>query len=53
VIAKDESYGAKLDAAGDVFVEGHARRTLARRIAWLWPAHGTFVASRARVDTGR
>jgi hypothetical protein len=33
LIAKDEDYGAKLDAAGDLFVEGVARRTLARRIA--------------------
>ena len=33
LIAKDEDYGAKLDAAGDLFVEGMARRTLARRIA--------------------
>jgi len=32
-IAKDQSYGARLDAAGDLFVEGLARRTLARRIA--------------------
>jgi hypothetical protein len=32
-IAKDEAYGAKLDAAGKLFVEGLARRTLARRIA--------------------
>jgi hypothetical protein len=33
LIAKDEDYGAKLDDAGDLFVEGLARRTLARRIA--------------------
>ena len=33
LIAKDEDYGEKLDAAGDLFVEGLARRTLARRIA--------------------
>jgi hypothetical protein len=32
-IAKDEDYAAKLDSAGGLFVEGHARRTLARRIA--------------------
>lgn len=32
VIAKDSDYGAKLDKAGDLFVEGVARRTLARRI---------------------
>lgn len=32
-IAKDQAYAAKLDAAGDLFVEGLARRTLARRIA--------------------
>ena len=32
-IAKDEAYGKKLDDAGDLFVEGLARRTLARRIA--------------------
>jgi hypothetical protein len=32
-IAKDEDYSAKLDAAGELFVEGLARRTLARRIA--------------------
>jgi hypothetical protein len=32
-IAKDQDYGAKLDAAGGLFVEGLARRTLARRIA--------------------
>jgi len=32
VIAKDPDYGAKLDEAGDLFVEGIARRTLARRI---------------------
>jgi hypothetical protein len=32
-IVKDEAYGAKLDAAGALFVEGLARRTLARRIA--------------------
>jgi hypothetical protein len=33
VVAKDEDYGVKLDAAGDLFVEGQSRRTLARRIA--------------------
>lgn len=32
-IAKDEDYGKKLDAAGDLFVQGLSRRTLARRIA--------------------
>jgi len=32
-ITKDQDYGAKLDAAGGLFVEGLARRTLARRIA--------------------
>jgi hypothetical protein len=32
-IAKDDQYGKKLDAAGPLFVEGLARRTLARRIA--------------------
>jgi len=32
-IAKDQDYGAKVDAAGDLFVAGLARRTLARRIA--------------------
>lgn len=32
-IAKDEEYGAKLDASGELFAEGLARRTLARRIA--------------------
>ena len=32
-IAKDQDYGAKLDAAVGLFVEGLARRTLARRIA--------------------
>ena len=32
-IAKDQEYGAKVDAAGSLFVEGLARRTLARRIA--------------------
>ena len=32
-MAKDEDYGKKLDAAGDLFVEGVARRTLARRIS--------------------
>ena len=32
-IAKDKDYGQKLDAAGHLFVEGLARRTLARRIA--------------------
>ena len=32
-IAKDADYTAKLEAAGDLFVEGLARRTLARRIA--------------------
>jgi hypothetical protein len=32
-IAKDQDYAAKLDAAGGLFVEGLARRTLARRIA--------------------
>jgi hypothetical protein len=32
-IAKDDQYGKKLDAAGALFVEGLARRTLARRIA--------------------
>jgi hypothetical protein len=33
LIAKDGDYGAKLDHAGELFVEGLARRTLARRIA--------------------
>ncbi|HVV36949.1 MAG TPA: hypothetical protein VHC63_10135 [Acidimicrobiales bacterium] len=33
LVAKDEEYGAKLDAAGDLFVAGMARRVLARRIA--------------------
>ena len=32
-IAKDADYGEKLDDAGNLFVEGLARRTLARRIA--------------------
>jgi len=32
-IAKDDDYAARLDAAGGLFVEGLARRTLARRIA--------------------
>jgi len=32
-IAKDQDYAAKLTAAGGLFVEGLARRTLARRIA--------------------
>lgn len=32
-IAKDVDYGAKLDVAGSLFVEGMARRALARRIA--------------------
>ena len=32
-IAKDSDYAAKLAAAGDLFVDGLARRTLARRIA--------------------
>ncbi len=32
-IAKDESYTKKLDQAGDLFAEGSAQRTLARRIA--------------------
>jgi len=32
VIAKDEEYGAKLDKAGDLFLEGAAIRTLGRRI---------------------
>jgi hypothetical protein len=32
-IAKDADYAAKLDAAGDFFVEGLTRHTLARRIA--------------------
>lgn len=32
-IAKDDSYTKKLDQAGDLFVEGSAQRTLARRIA--------------------
>jgi hypothetical protein len=32
-IAKDGDYAAKVDAAGDLFVEGLARRTLARRLA--------------------
>ena len=32
-IAKDDEYTTKLDAAGGLFVEGLARRTLARRIA--------------------
>ena len=33
LIAKDEEYGAKVVAAGDLFVDGLARRILARRIA--------------------
>lgn len=33
MIAKDDDYGAKLDDGGKLFVEGAARRTLARRIA--------------------
>lgn len=33
VIAKDDDYGKLLDKAGDLFVEGMARRILARRIA--------------------
>jgi hypothetical protein len=33
LVAKDEEYGAKIDGAGDLFVAGLARRTLARRIA--------------------
>lgn len=33
IIAKDDDYAKRLDAAGDLFVEGMARRTLARRIA--------------------
>ncbi|HVV37192.1 MAG TPA: hypothetical protein VHC63_11360 [Acidimicrobiales bacterium] len=33
LVAKDEEYGAKLDAAGDLFVAGMAQRVLARRIA--------------------
>lgn len=33
LVAKDEDYGSKLDDAGKLFVEGMARRTLARRIA--------------------
>ena len=32
-IAKDPDYGKKLDVAGELFVEGLARRALARRIA--------------------
>ena len=32
-IAKDSQYAASLDAAGPLFVEATARRTLARRIA--------------------
>lgn len=32
-VGKDAEYGAKLDVAGSLFVEGMARRTLARRIA--------------------
>lgn len=32
VIAKDGDYGEKLDDAGDLFLEGITRRTLARRI---------------------
>ncbi|MEO7429074.1 MAG: hypothetical protein ABIY48_06785 [Acidimicrobiales bacterium] len=32
VIAKDGDYGAKLDKAGDLFLEGVSARTLARRI---------------------
>jgi len=32
-IAKDSQYAASLDAAGPLFVEAEARRTLARRIA--------------------
>ncbi|MEX2293083.1 MAG: hypothetical protein WD691_04790 [Acidimicrobiales bacterium] len=32
VIAKDDDYAAKLDKAGDLFVEGITRRSLARRI---------------------
>jgi hypothetical protein len=33
LIAKDDDYLAKLDEGGELFVEGAARRTLARRIA--------------------
>ena len=32
-VGKDEGYATKLDKAGDLFVEGLARRTLARRLA--------------------
>ncbi len=33
LVAKDDDYVSKLDDAGDLFVEGLARRVLARRIA--------------------
>jgi hypothetical protein len=33
LVAKDDGYGAALDRAGDLFVEGIAQHTLARRIA--------------------
>ena len=33
LIMKDDDYGKLLDDAGDLFIEGAARRTLARRIA--------------------
>lgn len=33
LVSKDDDYGAKLDDAGELFVEGTARRVLARRIA--------------------
>ena len=33
VIAKDEDYGRRLDAAGTLFTPGTGRRTLARRLA--------------------
>jgi hypothetical protein len=33
LVAKDEDYGAKIDAAGDLFVAGRAQRVLARRLA--------------------
>lgn len=33
LVSKDDAYGAKLDDGSDLFVEGLARRVLARRIA--------------------
>lgn len=33
LVAKDDDYGAKLDAAGDLFIAGRAQRVLSRRIA--------------------